>query len=141
MKWKYHINSYLQIFIDDFWASLLFVIKPSILKGFRVTFKKFIFFQTSFFRQHNCDTTDTQLKYKSRAAQLYRDKLHNEAAKAMRIHGSKLFIDAPQNKEESDEESGQKEVEEDFFSKHEQASMSSLNQKSLPTNNTKFAVS
>ena len=33
------------------------------------------------------------MKYKSRAAQLYREKLHSEAAKALRIHGNKLFID------------------------------------------------
>ncbi len=74
-------------------------------------------FQISFFRHHNCDTSDTQLKYKSRAAQLYRDKLHSEAAKAMRIHGTKLFIDAPQSVDEGDDKPDEAE-EADFFDQH-----------------------
>lgn len=76
---------------------------------------------TSFFRQHNCDTNDTQLKYKSRAAQLYRDKLHSEAAKAMRVHGTKLFIDAPQSAGGAqDDEDQDLEVggDDDFFEQH-----------------------
>ena len=50
----------------------------------------------AFFKKHHCDTADTQEKYKSRAAQLYRDKLHSEASKALRVHGNKLFIDTAQ---------------------------------------------
>ena len=31
-----------------------------------------------------------QVKYNSRAAQLYREKLHHAAAQAMRLHGTKV---------------------------------------------------
>ena len=46
--------------------------------------------QLAFFRQQNVDTSDVQVKYKSRAAQLYRDKLHHSANQAMRLHGTKV---------------------------------------------------
>ena len=44
----------------------------------------------SFFKSHNCLTKDVQEKYNSRAASLYREKLSQEAVKAMRLHGDKV---------------------------------------------------
>ena len=68
------------------------------------------------------------MKYKSRAAQLYRDKLHGEAAKAMRVHGTKLFISAPQNKDDDNEDDfAKKEDEADFFEQHSNAEDNSAN--------------
>jgi len=69
----------------------------------------------TFFRSHNCVTTDTQQKYNSRAAQLYREKLHQAAAQAMRIHGDKVHIDT--GTEEVEDLNAKKE-DEDFFSSH-----------------------
>ncbi|XP_030385160.1 ADP-ribosylation factor GTPase-activating protein 2 isoform X2 [Scaptodrosophila lebanonensis] len=45
-----------------------------------------------FFRSHNCTSNDAQVKYNSRAAQLYRDKLAGQAQQAMNIHGTKLEL-------------------------------------------------
>jgi len=70
----------------------------------------------AFFRKHNVSTADTAVKYKSRAAQLYRDKLHQNAAHAHRVHGTKLFIDTAAHKDEDE----QGEEEEDFFENHSQ---------------------
>lgn len=47
-------------------------------------------FQHTFFQQHNCNTNDANQKYNSRAAQLYREKLHNAAIQAMKTHGTKV---------------------------------------------------
>ncbi|XP_012255825.2 ADP-ribosylation factor GTPase-activating protein 2 [Athalia rosae] len=67
-----------------------------------------------FFAQHNCTTTDAQQKYKSRAASLYRDKLAQASAHAMKLHGTKLYL-------EPDPEQLQPEAapELDFFKEHE----------------------
>ncbi|ESO05841.1 hypothetical protein HELRODRAFT_64366 [Helobdella robusta] len=46
----------------------------------------------AFFEQHNCTTNDSQLKYKSRAAQLYREKLHLSAMKALKQHTRVLLF-------------------------------------------------
>merc|ERR1712156_1183533 len=85
---------------------------------------------TSFFKQHHCDTTDTQVKYKSRAAQLYREKLHSEAAKALRIHGNKLFIDTAQDRERTATQDGEDAPDVDFF--EAEASSFSVPQQPLP---------
>merc|ERR1711962_310275 len=85
---------------------------------------------TSFFKQHHCDTTDTQVKYKSRAAQLYREKLHSEAAKALRIHGNKLFIDTAQDRERTASQDGEDASDVDFF--EAEASSFSVPQQPLP---------
>lgn len=69
----------------------------------------------SFFNQHNCNSKDAQQKYNSRAAQLYREKIQNAAIQAMKIHGTKLFLDAvhePPAKKGGDQE------EVDFFAEH-----------------------
>merc|ERR1712013_285310 len=76
----------------------------------------------TFFRGHNCEAVDTQQKYNSRAAQLYREKLHSAAAQAMRIHGTKLHLEGTNDaSEEPQEKSGQ----DDFFASEEQFSASS----------------
>jgi hypothetical protein len=54
---------------------------------------RFIFFceiKTTFFQQQNCTTKDSQQKYNSRAAPLYREKLHQSAVKAQRTYGTKV---------------------------------------------------
>uniref|UniRef100_A0A182PHJ2 Arf-GAP domain-containing protein n=1 Tax=Anopheles epiroticus TaxID=199890 RepID=A0A182PHJ2_9DIPT len=63
-----------------------------------------------FFRQHNCNTTDAQQKYNSRAAQLYKDKLLNKAQQSLQLYGTTLHIDNVQDLNTAGEK---KEV--DFF--------------------------
>ncbi|XP_045606772.1 ADP-ribosylation factor GTPase-activating protein 2 isoform X3 [Procambarus clarkii] len=67
----------------------------------------------TFFRQHNCTSTDAQQKYNSRAAQLYREKLSQMAQQAMRIHGTRINIDG---QPETIVQEEKKEV--DFFDDH-----------------------
>lgn len=69
----------------------------------------------SFFQQHNCTSKDAQQKYNSRAAQLYKEKLHNAASHAIKIHGTKLHIDHDHEQDYTHEE-GSKEF--DFFEEH-----------------------
>lgn len=47
----------------------------------------------SYFEQHNCTSKDSKAKYNSRCAQTYREKLHQQAVKAQRNFGTKLFFD------------------------------------------------
>jgi len=75
----------------------------------------------TFFRGQNCTTKDTQQKYNSRCAQLYREKLHHLAAQAMRLHGTKLHIDVGIEGTEETEK-----TEEDFFASEEQSHSSAI---------------
>jgi len=52
--------------------------------------------QLSFFHQHGCTTNDSQQKYHSRAAQMYRERLHGQALKALKGHGTKVLDCAQQ---------------------------------------------
>ncbi|XP_015607671.1 ADP-ribosylation factor GTPase-activating protein 2 isoform X2 [Cephus cinctus] len=72
-----------------------------------------------FFLQHNCTSTDAQQKYKSRAAMLYKEKLTQASAQAMRKYGTKLHLE--QDAEEQTIES----PEVDFFKEHENFELSS----------------
>ncbi|XP_014444164.1 ADP-ribosylation factor GTPase-activating protein 3 [Tupaia chinensis] len=47
---------------------------------------------SSFFHQHGCTTTDTNAKYNSRAAQLYRERVKALASQATRKHGTDLWL-------------------------------------------------
>ncbi|KAM9230077.1 ADP-ribosylation factor GTPase-activating protein 3 isoform 2-T2 [Dugong dugon] len=49
---------------------------------------------SSFFHQHGCTTNDTNAKYNSRAAQLYRERLKSLASQATRKHGTDLWLDS-----------------------------------------------
>ncbi|XP_054255301.1 ADP-ribosylation factor GTPase-activating protein 3 isoform X3 [Indicator indicator] len=68
---------------------------------------------SAFFHQHGCTTNDTNAKYNSRVAQLYKEKIKSLATQATRKYGTDLWTDgcgmpplSPQNKEE------------DFFASH-----------------------
>lgn len=75
---------------------------------------------SSFFHQHGCATSDTNAKYNSRAAQLYRERVKSLASQATRKHGTDLWLDScvvppssPPPKEE------------DFFAAHASPEVSS----------------
>merc|ERR1739838_366278 len=66
-----------------------------------------------FFRQHNCTSSDTQQKYNSRAALLYKEKLATMSKQAMQIHGSRVHID-----QQTQEEVPETKKDIDFFDEH-----------------------
>ncbi|EDW70263.1 ADP-ribosylation factor GTPase-activating protein 2 isoform X1 [Drosophila virilis] len=68
-----------------------------------------------FFRSHNCSSSDAQVKYNSRAAQLYRDKLAAQAQQAMKVYGTKLHLDPAADKSEGNDAAREDQEEEDFF--------------------------
>jgi len=74
----------------------------------------------TFFRGQNCTTKDTQQKYNSRCAQLYREKLHQSATQAMRLYGTKLHIDA------GGDEVEEVKAQEDFFAENEHFASSTV---------------
>jgi ADP-ribosylation factor GTPase-activating protein 2/3 len=47
---------------------------------------------TAYFRQHGCTAKEAHQKYNSRAAQLYREKLHSLAANAQKKYGTELHL-------------------------------------------------
>ncbi|KAM5333850.1 ADP-ribosylation factor GTPase-activating protein 3 isoform 2-T2 [Glossophaga mutica] len=67
----------------------------------------------SFFHQHGCATSDTNAKYNSRAAQLYRDRIKSLASQATRKHGTDLWLDSC-----AVPPSSPAPKEEDFFASH-----------------------
>ncbi|KAM3925981.1 ADP-ribosylation factor GTPase-activating protein 3 isoform 2-T2 [Leptodactylus fuscus] len=82
---------------------------------------------TIFFRQHGCTTNDTNAKYNSRAANLYREKIKTLATQATRKHGTDLWIDgcgAPPL--------SPKEKEEDFFESHVSVSSQEWEEPQIP---------
>ncbi|XP_078582837.1 ADP-ribosylation factor GTPase-activating protein 2-like isoform X1 [Branchiostoma floridae x Branchiostoma japonicum] len=68
-----------------------------------------------FFRQHGCTTNDAKMKYNSRAATLYKDKLHGLASAAMRKYGTQLHIDTHGHMHEP---TSPEHKEVDFFDEH-----------------------
>ncbi|KAF8361102.1 hypothetical protein PRIPAC_88025, partial [Pristionchus pacificus] len=66
---------------------------------------------TQFFKQHGCNSTDAQVKYKSRAATLYKDKITQQSSACQRANGNVAMIDLGHSGVEN------KEVKDDFFEK------------------------
>ncbi|KAF5898832.1 ADP-ribosylation factor GTPase-activating protein 3, partial [Clarias magur] len=69
---------------------------------------------SAFFNQHGCTAIETNAKYNSRAAKLYREKIKTLATQATRQHGTELWLDgqAPLSP------TSPLDKHEDFFSQH-----------------------
>ncbi|EDM15633.1 rCG60057 [Rattus norvegicus] len=80
---------------------------------------------SSFFHQHGCATKDTNAKYNSRAAQLYREKIKTLATQATRRHGTDLWLDSCAAPPASPPPK-----EEDFFASHASLEVSGATQAS-----------
>ncbi|KAM5287833.1 ADP-ribosylation factor GTPase-activating protein 3 [Ctenodactylus gundi] len=80
---------------------------------------------SSFFHQHGCATSDTAAKYRSRAAQLYRERVRSLAAQAARKHGADLWLDSCAVPPASPPPR-----EEDFFASHASPEVSGASQAS-----------
>ncbi|RXM34373.1 ADP-ribosylation factor GTPase-activating protein 2 [Acipenser ruthenus] len=70
----------------------------------------------AFFRQHGCTTKDTNAKYNSKAAHMYREKIRQLANTALSKYGTDLWIDSPGGTQV--QSPGNK--DEDFFAEHTQ---------------------
>ncbi|XP_051953569.1 ADP-ribosylation factor GTPase-activating protein 2-like isoform X2 [Xyrauchen texanus] len=70
----------------------------------------------AFFRQHGCTTNDTNAKYNSRAALMYREKIRHLANTALYKYGTDLWIDSSSCAQPSPSEK----KETDFFDVHTQ---------------------
>ncbi|XP_053171219.1 ADP-ribosylation factor GTPase-activating protein 2-like [Scomber japonicus] len=73
---------------------------------------------TAFFRQHGCSTNDTNAKYNSRAAQMYREKIRQQANTALSKYGTDLWFDSSAGNAPAAPEK----KETDFFAEHTQPS-------------------
>ncbi|CAF92913.1 unnamed protein product, partial [Tetraodon nigroviridis] len=73
--------------------------------------------QTAFFRQHGCSTNDTNAKYNSRAAQMYREKIRQLANAALSKYGTDLWIESPAG---GALPAAAEKKEKDFFAEHTQ---------------------
>ncbi|XP_041074909.1 ADP-ribosylation factor GTPase-activating protein 2-like isoform X4 [Polyodon spathula] len=74
----------------------------------------------AFFRQHGCTTKDTNAKYNSKAAQMYREKIRQLANIALSKYGTSLWIDSSGGTQVESPES----KDADFFAEHAQFSNS-----------------
>ncbi|XP_055993462.1 LOW QUALITY PROTEIN: ADP-ribosylation factor GTPase-activating protein 3 [Sorex fumeus] len=82
---------------------------------------------SSFFHQHGCATTDTNAKYNSRAAQLYRERVKALGTQATRKHGTDLWLESCAAPGPAPAPS-----EEDFFASHTALEVSSTGQVPAP---------
>ncbi|XP_015679022.1 ADP-ribosylation factor GTPase-activating protein 3 isoform X3 [Protobothrops mucrosquamatus] len=93
---------------------------------------------SAFFHQHGCVTNDTNAKYNSRTAQLYRDKIRSLAAQATRKYGTDVewessqqeTINPQENSSENNSESKDEDPEDgpsvDYLSVSPQASLANM---------------
>ncbi|XP_077786879.1 ADP-ribosylation factor GTPase-activating protein 3 isoform X10 [Podarcis muralis] len=78
---------------------------------------------SAFFHQHGCTTTDTNAKYSSRAAQLYREKIKSLAAQATRKYGTDVINTEWELSHQETSTLKQTSLENDSESKEEASSM------------------
>uniref|UniRef100_A0A0N5AK56 Arf-GAP domain-containing protein n=1 Tax=Syphacia muris TaxID=451379 RepID=A0A0N5AK56_9BILA len=77
-----------------------------------------------FFKQHGCNSTDAQVKYKSRAATLYREKLANLAAQAHQKYGTNINIGIEEAETAQNDAEGQDFFDQEFVAHHSNSSSS-----------------